>query len=400
MTLKFTEKIRRLFGIRGIETIIRYPRIAPQVFMDGVRRRLFGIDAVESALIKKPRITVLFLYANSVCNAHCSMCDVAADRSGAFAKNLKGTPKNMSLSLLEKILFDPLIKGRKIPIVFAMTEPLLNKELPKMLELCKKEDRMVRVITNGSRLAKRAHEISPYIDSVQVSLDGPKAIHDSIRGKDFFDKAIEGIKKLRELNSDIDIDINFTVFNTNYTCLYNFVKEIDQLGVRLNMKIQLMQFISGQMAERHNVQFPDIPQTVSSLGDGENLININAMELSRQLELVKSYKPKFIDKIAFKPNMFSAKYLEEYYNLEGKIIPGIDKCTAPYREVAIDTSGNVFWHTRCYSDYILGNVNHEPLKQIFYGAKAKHFRERFLKNGSFFPACARCCGVMPVDFDL
>ena len=323
------------------------------------------------------------------------MCDVAKDPNASFAKNLQGALRDMKQPLLKKILDDPLIKGRKVPIVFGMTEPLLNKELPELLKMCKQEDRQLRIITNAYFLEKRAEEIAKYLDSIQISIDGPKDIHDEIRGKRFYHRAIEGMTKLASITENIDIDVNLTVFNINQNVLVVFAEQLDQIGVKINLKIQLMDFVSNQMAVRHNSKFPKIPQTGSSLGGGDDLLDIDTKKLSKDLYRLREMILININKIVFKPDLFRDKDLKEYYNLDGNVIPGLDKCFAPFSEISIDTSGNSFWHTRCYSDYSLGNINNQNLEQIFYGEKANYFRQEFEKNNYFMPACSRCCGGMP-----
>ena len=49
---------------------------------------------------------------------------------------------------------------------------------------------------------------------------------------------------------------------------------------------------------------------------------------------------------------------------------------------------------RCFNNYVLGNINIKPLKEIWIDEKAKHFREQFEKSDLCFPACTRCCGLM------
>jgi len=382
-------------GVKGLDTIIKYPKLTREVISKGIRRRLFGESSITNSLIKKPRIDLLFLFANSICNAGCVMCDVAKDPNAAFAKNLQGALRDMKQPLLKKILNDPLIKGRKVPIVFGMTEPLLNKELPQLLKMCKQEDRKLRIITNAYFLEKRAEEVAQYLDSIQISIDGPQEIHDEIRGKRFYQRAIEGMKKIAAINENIDIDVNLTVFNINQNVLVVFAEQLDQIGVKINLKIQLMDFVSDQMAERHNLQFPQIPQTGASLGGGNDLLDIDTNNLSKDLKRLRVMSFKNIKKIVFKPDLFKDNDLKEYFNHEGVVIPGLDKCMAPFHEISIDTSGNSFWHTRCYSDYSLGNINDQNLKQIFYGEKANYFREEFKNNNYFLPACSRCCGGMP-----
>lgn len=362
-----------------------------------LRKHLSEYRSIETGT-KKPRLDFLVLYATTFCNAHCKICDVGLGAGDGIARPLVEAPIYLPLPLLEKILDDELIAGRKIYINFLMTEPLLAPELPKMLELCKQRGHTVKITTNGFLLTKRTKEISPYVDNVQVSLDGPPEIHDSIRGKGFFSAALEGIRALRNLNDEVEIEINYTVSTLNYFCIFDFLQLIDSQGIRVNMvKIQLLDFVSDSMLDKHNARFPDISQTSSSLVDIIDLSRIDTKELQRQLDLVRNFKPAFIQRIAFKPRAQTAKVLDMYFNPDGDPLPGWDQCLTPWHALAMNTTGKAFWHMRCFNDYILGDVNRESLRQIFYGESAEHFRKRFQESNFCFPACTRCCGVMPLE---
>ncbi len=163
------------------------------------------------------------------------------------------------------------------------------------------------------------------------------------------------------------------------------------------VKIQLLDFVSESMRDQHNARFPDILQNTSSLSDIIDVRKIDTKKLQRQLDLVHGFNPAFIQRIAFKPIVQSAEVLDTYFNPEGKLLPGLDKCFTPWHALAVSTSGKVFWHMRCFNDYILGDINREGLRQIFHGKKAEYFRKQFQDSNFCFPACTRCCGVMPLE---
>lgn len=60
----------------------------------------------------------------------------------------------------------------------------------------------------------------------------------------------------------------------------------------------------------------------------------------------------------------------------------------------LSTSGDVYWHMRCYNDYKLGNINNSGLYDIFHGFNAEAFRNEFRKSDCCMTACTRCCGLM------
>ncbi len=226
------ERLMRLVShwfLSGIDWFTGLPEYARKS-LGYMHKHLSGHHSTE-AVPGVPHLDFLVFYANSFCNAHCKMCDVGLGAGNGISKPLVDAPRFLPLHLLEKILADEFITGRKLYVNFLMTEPLFTPELPKMIELCKQRGHTVKITTNGFLLAKRAKEISPYIDNVQVSLDGPPEFHDAIRGKGFFSAAILGIRALRDINDKVEIEINYTVSNLNYSCIFDFLKLIDSQGI-------------------------------------------------------------------------------------------------------------------------------------------------------------------------
>ena len=97
-------------------------------------------------------------------------------------------------------------------------EPLCNKYLFKLLELIKKDSKMISfsILTNGTlitpEIAKKIKSYHPQY--VQVSLEGGKKTNDYIRGKGTYKKIANGIKCLRD--EDIFTSISFTATKINY----------------------------------------------------------------------------------------------------------------------------------------------------------------------------------------
>jgi radical SAM protein with 4Fe4S-binding SPASM domain len=66
------------------------------------------------------------------------------------------------------------------------------------------------------------------VQDVQVSLDGTEIVHDSIRGKGAFKKAVTGIRNL--VAEGIDTNINMTVSGLNYQDLDDVAQLAGELG--------------------------------------------------------------------------------------------------------------------------------------------------------------------------
>ena len=112
---------------------------------------------------------------------------------------------------------------------------------------------------------------------------------------------------------------------------------------------------------------------------------------------IKGYAPINIKKISMKPNVVNVNDLKKYFSIHGGALQGHNVCSTPFNQIAISTSGDVYWHMRCYNDYVLGNIHSNSLNDIFYGNNASSFRTEFMDSNLCFDACTRCCGIIGAD---
>jgi MoaA/NifB/PqqE/SkfB family radical SAM enzyme len=104
-------------------------------------------------------------------------------------------------------------------------EPLLRKDLSALAKRATSHGCLVSMNTNGTLLnEKRLSEIADVLDLVVVSLDGPKDVHDKIRGvPGTYDKAIEAIRLLKA--HGIKVGINSVTTPWNIDVLPSFIED-------------------------------------------------------------------------------------------------------------------------------------------------------------------------------
>lgn len=119
-------------------------------------------------------------------------------------------------------------------------EPLLRKDFFKIIDILSKTSMYPCLATNGtlitSEIAKKLRQYSFMDFAIQVSLDGATPpIHDRIRGKGSFAKAIEGLKNL--ISEDLHPTIGFVAMHDN-AC------EIDGIfELAFDMNVDCLHFI-------------------------------------------------------------------------------------------------------------------------------------------------------------
>lgn len=345
----------------------------------------------------------IVIYANSFCNAECSFCDVpkVSKEDGiasGIARPLLGSPLYMSTELFERIMSDDLLSSGKPKFVnFLMTEPLLSKNLADMLKIAKNNGHTTKVTTNGYLLSKRAEKIAPYIDYLQISIDALQPLHDKIRGKGFFERAMSGLRDIKKI-SDVHVEINVTMAPINYKQGYDLLKYLDALELDIDeVRFQFLDFVSERMSSKHNLAHPIVPQSSTGTDEDLALSEINHEEMLNVLNQIRRFKAKNINGIYMKPNLKNINDIAKYYDLDGDVISGHDVCATPFNQLAVSTSGDVYWHMRCYNDYKLGNINNNSLNDIFHGFDAEIFRNEFRKSDCCMTACTRCCGIMNTE---
>jgi len=105
-------------------------------------------------------------------------------------------------------------------------EPLLRKDLIILAKRVASHGCLVSMNTNGTLLNEsRVSEIANVFDTVVVSLDGPKEVHDKIRGvPGTYEKAIEAIRLLNA--NGVRVGVNSVATPWNIGILPQFIKEL------------------------------------------------------------------------------------------------------------------------------------------------------------------------------
>lgn len=134
------------------------------------------------------------------CNLRCRYC---------------GLWKRNSPEMTTKQIFNLIDESEKDTAFVYLSggEPLLRKDIKEIIDYIAKKDGIFTVLfTNGTLIKEKINDIKN-IDLVNISLDGPREIHDNIRGKGSFDKAIEAIKLLKE--NKIPVSTETVISNVN-----------------------------------------------------------------------------------------------------------------------------------------------------------------------------------------
>ncbi len=375
--------------LKKAHSAMKHPGVGGQVGFMGLLRRAAPYFLSPGGYSGYP-LTIYFSI-NSICNLKCKMCDVGNQNAEAnFYKNLRLDGNRGQIAFEEFTALVDQVKHFKPMIGITSTEPLLYRDIVKCVDYVNQCGMEMLITTGGYLLPRYAEDfVRVGLKRLYVSIDGPPAIHNSIRGvKDTFERATEGIRTIARIKKETGAEfpkvfINYTISNHNYFCLEDFMESIADLELE-RVNFTLMNFVTQEMADEHNATFgADYAATVNCLGGGTNPDEVDVDVLWSQLEGVKA---KYGEKVEILPHI-NRKEMTTYFSEPSKFLNS-NRCMVSYFIAQIIANGDVIPYTRCYN-VSLGNVREQSFDEIWNGPKMRKFRRDLRKHGRL-PACTRC----------
>jgi radical SAM protein with 4Fe4S-binding SPASM domain len=360
----------------------------PQGFVRKVQRR----TNIDYYLLKRsffPNLVVII--PTYRCNLRCNMCFLF-DEQG---KSLIPAPlrEELPLSEWQKIIEEVAAFAPHIYLVGG--EPLLYKDLLALINYIKGAGLSCSMSTNGILLAGMAEGIvQSGLDYLIVSMDGPEAIHNEIRGSSqAFQRTVVGLTRIKQAKakskkSTPSLSVNCVISTFNYQHLTEVVTVVHDLGLT-KLQFQHPMFTDQGILRRHNELFTTLFQSksASSVGFDKGCTdNIEIERLIQEIAEVRRVGQRLA--ISFLPSLRNDEDIRGYYgDLSYKFRRG--RCLTPWTEARILPNGDA---PVClgYPDYTVGNVSQEGFAALWNNKRYRDFR-RNLKTAQLFPACYRCC---------
>ncbi|MEM1627527.1 MAG: radical SAM protein [Sulfolobaceae archaeon] len=234
------------------------------------------------------------LFITTGCNLGCLHCYVNAKNP---------LPDELTEEEFYKII-DELIKSGLLYLTITGGEPLIKKHLVlKIIKYASKYGIIIRLNTNGllidEEIAKEFSLIPNF--HVSISLDGPKEIHERIRGKGTFDKVVNNIKILRKYNVRVAISSVLTKPNIPY------MEEMVKLAIKLDtQEIRFPIFLPlGRGKFNRELLEPDILDLFKAGKEFSRLTRIYGDKIAMSIDL----PPAFIDSdVLYNPKYEFLKY--------------------------------------------------------------------------------------------
>lgn len=269
-------------------------------------------------------------------------------------------------------------------VLHGLGEPLLNKDLPRMVRYLKDRGTYVLFNSNGVALTLKKGQalIDAGLDEYRLSMDGSsREMYARVRGVDAFDKIWRNIKAFVTLQREQEaskpaVSLWFTAMRENLPDLPNLIALADESGIREVHLQRLVYFEEGLANSQQSLFRRAEPEELEIVRRGELMcrergITFSAAGMVTPLESIT--------------RDFGAR-------------PWMG-CRRPYTLTYITSSGNVlsccfapFGH-RSAREYreerVLGNVFQQPIEEIWQGERYEAFRRAFESD---HPArhCSQC----------
>lgn len=269
-------------------------------------------------------------------------------------------------------------------VLHGLGEPLLNKDLPRMVRYLKDRGTYVLFNSNGVALTLKKGQalIDAGLDEYRLSMDGSsREMYARVRGVDAFDKIWRNVKAFVALQREQQaskpaVSLWFTAMRENLPDLPNLIALADESGIREVHLQRLVYFEEGLANSEQSLFRRAAPEELAIVRRGEQMCRERGITFSAagMVTPMESITRDFGER----PWM---------------------GCRRPYTLTYITSSGNVlsccfapFGH-RSAREYreerVLGNVFQQPIEEIWYGERYEEFRRAFESD---HPArhCSQC----------
>jgi MoaA/NifB/PqqE/SkfB family radical SAM enzyme len=337
------------------------------------RRYFEEIEAQRSAVATAPPVC-LYLEVTNRCNLLCETCPRTFETLEP--------PADMSWALFTRIV-DQVPNIARV-VLHGVGEPMLVKDLPRMVRYLKDRGTYVLFNTNGTLLQPRRFQelIDTGLDELRVSLDAAdRESYLKVRGKDFFDRIVRDVGKFIAYQKKVGattprVSLWLTGLKETVEQLPAFMRLAAEMGVA---EVHLQRLVFDEtgygMARADSSLF-------ESTQEEEQAAIAAAEALGRDLGVTLDASG------ATEPGLSLKRQAEDqpwstcrrpwslmYFTAHGRALPC---CIAPFS-------------VRGYSNYTLGDASQQDLREIWNGTAYQDFRDSLLSDTP--PAPCQNCGL-------
>ena len=312
---------------------------------------------MKEALGSNQILRLLFWETTIKCNLTCAHCRRLESDEAAFKDLTTAQAKDLIAQLAELGSAQPMMPV----LVFSGGEPLCRDDLFELIGRAKAAGIIPALATNGTLIdAAAAGQIRDSgIVRVAVSLDGATAeVHDKLRQLEgSFERALQGIKHLREKEMSVQINITLTKHNAGQLeDVYELAKSVGAIAVHIFMLVPVG---CGQVLAETDMLSPEQYE--------QKMLEICRLDSRGELQIKVTCGPHY-ERIIRQQGLYQVR--KKTANISGSV-PGRTRhggasrgCLAGLGVLFVGHQGNVF---PCgYLPIECGNVLKQKLAEIWH----------------------------------
>jgi radical SAM protein with 4Fe4S-binding SPASM domain len=373
--------IRRITGLKPQHLKIPYAWIPYHLFDDGHAWAPLSVT----------------LELTYLCNLRCRMCSLVeggmVTKQGQLQhpelRDESGLPKReVTREEYLRIIHEIGEAGVKA-VTLTGGEPTLRKDLVDLVAALKQYPIHVTIVSNGSGKPDTYRRlIEAGLDSLTISVDGTRGVHDSVRGREgSFDRAMEAIRTVVEMKKRNPanrpwLEVSCAISALNQHDIENLVdafqcSEVDMLNLG---------HLHFSTAERQRATEDQVEGRVMHLKRPEladEVVNVDTAALVERIERIKAARAGRRVPVKFLPELDSDGIRRQYTDPS---FMNADKCFHPWLATRIDPWGSMY---PCWIDVRLGDVREHGFLKLWNGPEYKRFR-RLVREKKLLPKCSTC----------
>jgi len=318
------------------------------------------------------------IYPTDRCNLNCAMC---------FEKLRNPRPEldiNDWLRIIDNLAcFKPRIH-------LSGGEPFLYRGIDRMIKHIKSHGLFLAITTNGVFLEQYVKTvIDNGVNAVTVSIDGPRDVHDRIRGvAGTFDQIMRGLRSLKENRIRAgapSLRINSMINAAEPTAM----QEVIRIAVTYNAEsVQFIHpmFASSQDLAAHRHYLMNTLDRDLNYWQGAQSAAQRTCDIEKIFTVCQDLRREKSVHVEVFPD-FSFSQMTPYYSMDPYFYQSIKgQCHAMWSTATLLPSGEV----ESCPDYIIGNCHEAALGQIWNNPAICMLRKR-IHAKMFFTVCRACC---------
>jgi MoaA/NifB/PqqE/SkfB family radical SAM enzyme len=321
------------------------------------------------------------------CNLRCQMCGQWS-QEGYVRANKTVLKHELTLEDWKRIVDE--ISTHNVPAVLLRGgEVFMIPWIIELLDYIHEKGMFISIDTNGTMLEQFTEDIVRIGNMhLTISVDGPKAVHDEVRGvPGTFKRLRAGVKKIAELETrsenKISRSICFTISQYNYRYLGEMPEVARELGLS-SIAIVPYYYFPEKVGRQYEQELKQLGCTAYSwVGFHHEDSGVDLEEFQRQY---RKFQANLGDVYSY-PYMplNEDQYRDWFKDTQTKVGPR--QCLNVEKLIDIQPDGSANFCVD-FIDYSFGNVNDASIEELWNGERAERFRKA--RREGPLAVCGRC----------